>query len=90
MKYEKPEVELVKFDFADIMTSSLPGGMCTGYTDSVGHTCGTYTAGSSCVSWSTPSFGGGRCDNYNGSKCFGYTDGTHDYCGEYGVNCSHF
>ena len=90
MKYEKSEVEVVKFEFEGFMTSSGPGGVCSGYTDSVGHTCGNYTAGSSCGSWSTPSFGGGSCNNYDGKKCYGYTDNKHTYCAEYGVTCGKF
>ena len=90
MKYEKPEVEVVKFEFEGFMTSSGPGGVCSGYTDSVGHTCGTYTAGSSCGNWSTPSFGGGSCNNYDGKKCYCYTDNKHTYCAEYGVTCGKF
>ena len=95
MKYEKPEVEFVEFDFAGFMTSSsnnnpTASDSCSGYTDSVGHTCGTYSSGSSCGTWSTPSFGGGSCNNYNGHKCYGYTDNTHTYCAEYGVSCGKF
>ena len=92
MKYEKPDAEIVAFDVPEFMTGSSEGApqTCNGYTDSVGHTCGTYTAGSGCASWSTPSFGGGSCSNYNGSKCYGYTDGTHNYCAEYGISCAKF
>ena len=98
MKYEKPEVEFVEFDFAGFMTGSSDGNpteptapdSCSGYRDSVGHECGTYTQGSGCASWSTPSFGGGSCNNYNGKKCYGYTDNTHTYCSEYGISCSKF
>ena len=90
MKYEKPEVEIIKFDFTNIMTSSMAGGICSGYTDSVGHTCGNYTQGSSCGSWSTTAFGGGSCGNYDGKKCYGYTDSTHPNCREYGITCSKF
>ncbi len=88
-KYEKPEFEVLNFNFAEFMTGST-GGPCSGYTDSVGHTCGTYTPGSGCSSWSTPSFGGGSCGNYDGKKCYGYTDNTHSYCSEYGISCAKF
>ena len=90
MKYEKPEVEVVKFEFEGFMTSSLPGGICYDYTDSVGHKCNSYTAGSNCGSWSTPSFGGGSCSNYNGNKCYAYTDSTHTNCRDYTIECSKF
>ena len=90
MKYEKSEVEVVKFEFEGFMTSSGPGGFCASYTDSVGHTCSNYTPGSSCGSWSTPSFGGGSCSNYDGKKCYGYTDSSHNYCAEYGISCGKF
>ena len=89
MKYEKPEVEIVQFDFAEFMTASS-AGPCNGYTDSVGHTCGGYTPGTSCTTWSTPSFGGGSCNTYNGHKCSGYTDSTHTYCTDYAITCSKF
>lgn len=85
MKYEKPQIEVMDFDFSEFMTGSGddndPGH---------GHTCGTYVKGQSCGSWSTTSFGGGSCSNYNGKKCFGYTDSTHSYCKEYGVSCGSF
>ena len=90
MKYEKPEVEVVKFDSEGFMTASGSPTTCSGYTDSVGHVCGTYVAGQSCNSWTTPSFGGGSCSNYNGHKCYGYTDGTHSNCTEYGTTCGKF
>ncbi len=94
MKYEKPEVEVVAFDFAEFMAASSDVNPtpreCNGYTDSVGHSCGTYSQGSGCGSWSTPSFGGGSCNNYNGKKCYGYTDSTHSYCAEYGISCGKF
>lgn len=91
-KYEKPEVDVVAFDFSEFMANSSNSGPteCTGYTDSVGHKCGVYTQGGGCASWSTPSFGGGSCSNYNGKKCYGYTDATHNYCSEYGVTCAKF
>ena len=93
MKYEKPEVEVVAFDFAEFMTSSGTGDPtpteCTGYTDSVGHSCGTYSQGGGCGSWSTPSFGGGSCNRYDGHKCYGYTD-NRGYCAEYGISCGKF
>ena len=92
MKYEKPEAEVVAFDFPVFMASSgeTAPRVCSGYTDSVGHVCGTYTQGSSCASWTTPSFGGGSCSNFNGHKCYGYTDSTHNYCQEYGTSCGKF
>ncbi len=90
MKYEKPEVEVVKFDFSEFMANSSNPTECNGYTDSVGHTCGTYTQGSGCSSWSTPSFGGGSCSSYDGKKCYGYTDNTHSNCREYGISCGSF
>ena len=94
MKYEKPEVEFVEFDFAGFMTGSPNGNptepttpvSCYSHTDSVGHQCVTYTQGVSCGSWTTPSFGGGTCNNYNGKKCYSYTDSTHNHCNEYGVS----
>ena len=89
MRYEKPVAEVVKFDFAEFMTASLSGGVCSTYTDEVGHTCGAYTAGSSCSNWSTPSWSG-SCGNYDGKKCYGYTDSTHPNCREYGISCSKF
>ena len=96
MKYVKPEAEVVTFDFPEFMicssepTSDPTPQVCSGYTDSVGHTCGSYTAGSGCGSWSTPSFGGGSCNTYDGKKCYGYTDSTHNYCNEYGISCGKF
>ena len=93
MKYEKPEVEVVTFDFSEFMASSSESTTpkeCSGYTDSVGHTCGTYTQGGGCASWGTPSFGGGSCNQYDGKKCYGYTDATHSYCAEYGITCANF
>ena len=91
MKYEKPEVEFVSFDLSGFMTASSDSpAICSTYTDSVGHTCGTYTQGSGCTSWSTPSFGGGSCSDYNGHKCYGYSDNTHSYCKAYGVSCGKF
>ncbi len=92
MKYEKPEAEVVAFDFSEFMASSgeQTPSQCSGYTDSVGHVCGTYTQGSGCTSWTTPSFGNGSCSSYDGKKCYGYSDSTHDYCAEYGVSCGKF
>ncbi len=90
MRYEKPVAEVVKFDFAEFMTASLTGGVCGSYTDNVGHTCTNYTAGSSCGTWSSPSFGGASCSNYDGKKCYGYTDDRHTNCTEYGISCSKF
>ena len=83
MKYEKPQAEVMQFDYSEFMTGSPndPGH---------GHTCGNYTRGQSCASWTTTSFGGGSCSQYNGQKCYGYTDGTHSNCGEYGISCSNF
>ena len=89
MTYEKAEVEVLQFDSQEFMTSSVQFP-CTGYTDSVGHTCDSYSQGSSCTSWKTPSFGGGSCSNYDGKKCYGYSDGTHRWCKEYGVSCGKF
>ena len=89
--YKKPEVEVIRVDSDGFMTASNgTPSECSGYTDSVGHTCGTYTQGSGCASWTTPSFGGGSCGNYDGHKCYGYTDGSHSYCEEYGISCSKF
>lgn len=88
-KYEKPEFEVLDFNFAEFMTGST-GGPCSGYTDSVGHVCRSYVPGSSCSSWTTPSFGGGSCSSYDGHKCYGYTDGTHGNCSEYGISCAKF
>ncbi len=90
MTYQKPEVEIVLFDFEGFMTGSLMGGLCAGYTDSVGHNCGTYTVGSSCTSWTTPSFGGATCASYNGRICKGYTDNSHNPCTSYGTSCKVF
>ena len=91
MKYEKPEAETVVFDHSEFMAGSMINGSCTGYTESVGHTCTTYTSGSSCDSWSTPSFGGGSCQTYNGHKCYVYTDSSHTTpCREYGISCGKF
>ena len=95
MKYEKPEVEVVAFDFSEFMLCSSnpvnPGPQqCTGYTDSVGHTCGTYTQGSGCSSWTSPGFGGATCSSFDGKKCYGYTDSTHSNCQEYGYTCGKF
>lgn len=91
MKYEKPDADIVAFDVSEFMTSSTESAPqnCSGYTDPVGHTCGTYTAGSGCTNWTTPSWNG-SCGNYDGKKCYGYTDSTHSYCKEYGVTCAKF
>ena len=93
MKYEKPEAEVVEFENSEFMAGSMIDGRCAGYTDPVGHSCTTYTSGSSCGSWSTPSFGGGSCGTYDGHKCYGYTDSNHPSsspCAEYGVTCGRF
>ena len=71
------------------MTGSLVENQCSGYTDSVGHNCGTYTKGSGCTSWTSQSWGS-SCNNFNGKKCYGYTDSTHTYCAEYGFTCGSF
>ena len=92
MKYEKPEVDVVEFDFSEFMIcSSNPGNPDSCPSDAgYGHTCGAYVKGESCTSWTTTSFGGGSCRNYNGHKCYGYTDSTHTKCAEYGITCGSF
>ena len=89
MKYEKPQVEVMQFDYADFITASGNGGPCNGYTDSVGHTCGAYSNGN-CSSWTSPSFGGSTCSSYDGHKCHGYSDNRHSNCAEYGISCATF
>jgi len=91
MMYRKAIAEVLRFDdFVEFMTGSLqPDGSCSGYTDSVGHYCGTYESGRSCSGWTTPSWGG-SCDNYDGHKCYGYSDSTHPNCGQYSIRCENF
>lgn len=89
MKYKKPEVEVIQFDYSEFMTGSMDSVSCPSDAGK-GHTCETYVKGSSCSSWTTTAFGGGSCSNYNGHKCYGYTDPTHHNCSEYGVTCSKF
>ena len=93
MKYDKPTAKVVEFDFAEFMAGSLVNGTCSGYTDSVGHVCGSYVQGSSCSAWTSPSFGGAICDNYDGHICRSYTDDKHpasNPCREYGTTCRVF
>ena len=93
MKYEKPEVEVVKFDSEGFMTGSMNGGSCSGYSDGHGHTCGTYTAGSSCTGFTSSSFGGATCNSFTGNKCYNYTDSNHpatNPCTDFGYTCSKF
>ena len=87
MKYEKPQAEVLLFDYSVFMTGSSDD--CPNYAG-YGHECGTYTKGELCLSWKTISFGGGSCSNYNGKKCSGYSDGTHTHCADYGISCSKF
>ena len=83
MRYEKPQAEVMEFDFAEFM-------MASGNGPGFGHTCSVYTKGSSCAGWTTTAFGGGNCSNYDGKKCYGYSDGSHSNCREYGISCSNF
>ena len=80
MKYMKAHAEIVEFDNCVFMQDS-PG---------YGHTCGNYTKGVHCSSWTTTSFGGGSCTDYDGHKCDGYTDNTHNNCSEFGITCGKF
>ncbi len=92
MKYEKPEADVVAFDFSEFMTgsgSTIPM-YCTGYSDGHGHTCGNYTEGTSCMDFTSTSFGNATCRNYDGKKCYAYSDGTHSNCTEYGYSCGSF
>lgn len=92
MIYNKAIVEVVYFDYREFMMGSLDSlGHCNDYTDSYNHHCGSYQQGTSCNSWTTPSFGGGSCSTYDGSHCNGYTDSNHSTgCAGYGVSCAHF
>ena len=91
MMYEKPEVEVVKFEAEGFMTGST-GGPCAGYSDGHGHTCGTYSNGS-CASWTSTGFGGTSCASYDGTICSGYTDNRYpasNPCKTYSYKCSKF
>ena len=91
MIYNKAIVEVVYFDYREFMMGSLDSsGYCNDYTDSHGHRCGSYQKGESCSSWTTPSFGGGSCSNYNGHICNGYTDDHSTGCADYSISCGNF
>ena len=88
MKYEKPQAEVMQFDYSEFMTGSSNTDNCP-VDAGHGHTCGIYTKHESCQSWETISWNG-VCSNYNGHKCSGYTDDTHSYCSAYSITCANF
>ena len=98
MKYEKATTEVVKFDFAEFMTGSgqLIDGKCTNYSwgGSDGKSCGDYTQGVSCSSYSLSggAQAGYSCGTYAGSKdsCTGFTVNGSDPQGSVAFGCHNF
>ena len=85
MKYEKPEAQVVEFDFDAFIR-------CSGDVPLGSFTCGHYTQGGSCsnISWSSTGY---TCGSYTNGNCTNVTSpagSMGDGCRAWKLTCSKF
>ena len=85
MKYEKPEVEVVKFEEGSFIATS-------GDTPLGSFTCGYYTQGGSCsnITWSSTGYSCGSYSNGNCQNVSSPSGSMGDGCNAWKLTCSKF
>ena len=85
MKYEKPQAEIIKFDFDAFIR-------CSGDTPIGKFTCGSYTQGASCSSVTWPGTGY-SCGSFSSGNCqsvYAPPGSDGDGCHAWKLTCSNF
>ena len=87
MMYEKPEVEVVKFEPEGFMTTSFISDPPLG-----NFTCGQYKQGGTCsnVSWNATGYTCGTYTNGNCQSVYSPPGSTGDKCYAWKLTCSKF
>ncbi len=85
MKYEKPQVEVIRFDADSFIATS-------GDTPLGSFTCGSYTQGGSCsdIKWYSTGY---TCGSYTNGNCQNVTSppgSMGDICAAWKLTCSKF
>lgn len=89
MRYEKPQIEVVQFDYDAFIRCSNDGP----HDDPIGSfTCGTYSHGGTCVniSWYSSGY---TCGSYTNGNCSAVTSppgSMGDGCPAWRLTCSKF
>ena len=88
MKYEKPEIEVIKVNAETFMSSSGDHGD----TPLGSFNCGYYTQGGSCssISWSSTGYSCGSFTNGNCQQVYSPPGSMGDGCGAWKLTCSKF
>ena len=85
MTYEKPQAEVMEFDFDAFIR-------CSGDTPIGSFTCGQYSQGGSCsnISWSSSGYSCGSYTNGNCQSVSSPPGSTGDGCNAWKLTCSKF